>query len=156
MREGRDFATTRRAQLLHRDKSQIRWRQRFGHHDDRLLPLLMIGQRNYKKKLRTCFIQRLKLNLPRNEYFANRIEKQFMEQIRKISKEQIVMAFVATCIETTARLLNTNYYEIYQRMERVGMIDNYIVPNYEPLHSESREVLAERMIECLKNWEEKL
>ena len=56
-----------------------------------------------------------------------------MEKIRKISKEQVVMAFVATCIETTARQLNTNYNEIYQRMERVGMIENYILPNYEPL-----------------------
>ncbi len=79
-----------------------------------------------------------------------------MERIRKISKEQIVMAFVATCIETTARRLNTDYREIYQRMERVGMIDNYILPNYEALHSESREVLADRLIECLKNWEEHL
>ncbi len=76
-----------------------------------------------------------------------------MEKLRKISKEQVIMAFVATCIETTARRLNTDYNEIYQRMERVGMIDNFIVPNYEPLHSESREVLADRLIECLNNWE---
>lgn len=76
-----------------------------------------------------------------------------MEEIRKISKEQIVMAFVATCIETTARQLGIDYSEIYQRMNRVGMIENYIMPNYEPLHSESREVLAERLIECLNNWE---
>lgn len=64
------------------------------------------------------------------------------------------MAFVATCIETTARYLGVSYKEIFQRMEKVGMIDNYIIPNYEPLHSESREVLAERMVECLKSWEE--
>jgi hypothetical protein len=79
-----------------------------------------------------------------------------MEEIRKISKEQIVMAFVATCIETTARQLNTTYNEIFQQMERIGMIENYIIPNYEPLHSESREVLAERIVECLNNWEEQL
>lgn len=79
-----------------------------------------------------------------------------MEEIRKISKEQIVMSFVATCIETTARQLNTTYNEIFQRMERVGLIENYIIPNYEPLHSESREVLAERIIECLSNWENRL
>lgn len=79
-----------------------------------------------------------------------------MEEFRKISKEQIVMSFVATCIETTSRQLNTTYNEIFQRMERVGMIENYIIPNYEPLHSESREVLAERIIECLNNWEKKL
>lgn len=76
-----------------------------------------------------------------------------MEEIRKISKEQIVMAFVATCIETTARQLGIDYSEIYQRMNWVGMIENYIMPNYEPLHSESREILAERLIECLNNWE---
>ena len=77
-----------------------------------------------------------------------------MEGIRKIAKEQVIMAFVATCIEVVARLTNTDYRQIYQRMNRVGMIDNYILPNYEPLHSESREILAERLIECLKNWEE--
>lgn len=65
-----------------------------------------------------------------------------MEQIRKISKSQIIMAFVATCIEATARYLNTDYRNVYQRMERVGIIDNYIIPNYEPLHSESRVLLA--------------
>ena len=78
-----------------------------------------------------------------------------MEELRKISKEQIQMAFVATCIETTARFLNADYKEIFQRMERVGMIDNYIIPNYDPLHSESREVLAQRLVECLDNWEKK-
>lgn len=79
-----------------------------------------------------------------------------MDELRKISKDQIVMTFVATCVETTARQLNTDYKEVFSRMERVGMIDNYIVPNYEPLHSESREVLAQRLIECLTNWEERL
>ncbi|MBQ3130766.1 MAG: DUF3791 domain-containing protein [Bacteroidaceae bacterium] len=76
-----------------------------------------------------------------------------MEQVRSISKEQVTMAFVATCIETTARYLNADYREVFERMERIGMIDDYILPNYEPLHSESREVLAERLVECLNNWE---
>lgn len=51
------------------------------------------------------------------------------------------MAFVATCIETTARYLGTDYKDVFQRMEKLDMIDNYIIPNYEPLHSESREWL---------------
>lgn len=79
-----------------------------------------------------------------------------MEQLRTIPKNQVVMAFVATSIETTARFLGASYSEVYQRMNRVGMIDGYILPNYEPLHSESREVLAERMVECLNHWEAKL
>lgn len=40
-----------------------------------------------------------------------------MENIVEISKTQVVMAFVATCIETTARFLNTSYKEVYQRMK---------------------------------------
>ena len=75
--------------------------------------------------------------------------------IREIPKEQIIMAFVATCVETTARYLNVSYKEVFQRMEKVRLIDDYIIPNYEPLHSESREVLAERIVECLESWEEK-
>ena len=42
------------------------------------------------------------------------------------------MAFVATCIETTARQLGVEYSEVYRRMEKLGMIENYILPNYEP------------------------
>lgn len=78
-----------------------------------------------------------------------------MKQQIVISKEQIIMAFVATCIETTARYLCTDYKNVFQRMEKLGMIDNYIIPNYEPLHSESREILAERLVECMNNWEQR-
>ena len=78
-----------------------------------------------------------------------------MEPIRIIPKEQIVMAFVATCIEATARLTGNNYHDIFQRMNHVGMIENYILQGYEALHSESREVVVDRLMECLNNWEEK-
>ncbi len=64
------------------------------------------------------------------------------------------MAFVATCIETTARWLGTSYKEVYQRMKRVNLIEQYILPHYETLHTESRENLAEDLVECMKNWEE--
>ena len=79
-----------------------------------------------------------------------------MERLIEIPQMQIVMAFVATSIEATARLLNTSYKEVYKRMNRVGLIENYIVPYYETLHSESRENLAQGMVECLKIWEEKI
>ena len=77
-----------------------------------------------------------------------------MENIIEIPKTQVVMAFVATCIEATARLLNVSYKDVYQRMKKVGIIEDYIIPHYEALHSESRENLAEGMVECLNNWEE--
>ena len=76
-----------------------------------------------------------------------------MENIIEVSKTQVIMAFVSTCIEATARLLNTSYTDVYQRMKRVGLIERYIVPHYDTLHTESRENIAQGMAECLKEWE---
>ena len=73
-----------------------------------------------------------------------------------ISHTQVVLAFVSTCIEATARTLGVSYIEVFQRMKRLGMIERYIYPNYETLHTESRENIALDMIECMKSWEAKL
>lgn len=76
-----------------------------------------------------------------------------MKKVIEISKTQVIMAFVATCIETTARWLGTSYKDVYERMKRVGLIERYILPHYETLHTESREKLAEGLVECMNNWE---
>ncbi len=78
-----------------------------------------------------------------------------MEQLIEIPHTQVVMAFVATCIESAARLLGVSYKDVYGRMKRVGLIENYILPGYEPLHSESRENIAQGIVDCLKEWEKK-
>ena len=78
-----------------------------------------------------------------------------MEKLVEIPRTQVIMAFVATCIESTARLLNTTYQEVYNRMKRVGMIERYIIPHYDTLHTESRESIANGMIECLNQWEKR-
>lgn len=70
-----------------------------------------------------------------------------------ISQTQIVLAFVATCIEATARTLGVSYRDVFLRMKRLGMIENYIVPNYGVLHTESRENIALDMIQCMETWE---
>ena len=73
----------------------------------------------------------------------------------QVSHTQVVMAFVATCVEATARLLGVSYKEVFDRMQRVGLIENYILPGYEPLHSESRENLALGIADCLTKWEKR-
>lgn len=78
-----------------------------------------------------------------------------MEHIIEVSKTQVIMAFVATCIEATARTLGTSYKVVYDRMNKVGMIDKYIYPCYETLHTESRENIVGDLITCLNNWEAK-
>jgi hypothetical protein len=78
-----------------------------------------------------------------------------LPKFMEIPKIQIVMAFVSTCIETTARYLNVSYKEVFERMKKVDMIEKYIFENYETLHTQSREYIAEDMVECLKIWEAK-
>lgn len=49
-----------------------------------------------------------------------------MNNTIEIPRIQVVLAFVATCVETTARHLGVSYKEVYDRMKKVGMIENYI------------------------------
>lgn len=79
-----------------------------------------------------------------------------MEQFIELSQTEIKLAFVASCIESTARVLGRSYKEIFDRMKCVGMIRDFIWPNYELLHTESRDNVTETMIECLTTWEAKI
>lgn len=76
-----------------------------------------------------------------------------MEKYMEPSKDEIVMAFVASCIESVADKMNLGYREIFERMDKVGMIDSYIYPCYEQLHTESRENLTLSLIDTLNRWE---
>ena len=69
--------------------------------------------------------------------------------------EEIKLAFTASCVEGTARKLGVSYIEIYDRMKKVDIINKFILPHYDTLHTESREYLIEDIIECLTNWEKK-
>lgn len=76
-----------------------------------------------------------------------------MKERVQLSKDEIIMGFVASCIEDVADTLGVDYYEVYQRMDAVKMIEEYILPNYEVLHSESRRNVTEGLIDTLKRWE---
>ena len=51
-----------------------------------------------------------------------------MENKIQLSKDEIIMGFVASCIEDVADTLGMDYLEIYQRMDAVKMIEEYIIP----------------------------
>lgn len=62
-----------------------------------------------------------------------------MDKQIELSQTEIELAFASFCIEGTAHKLGQPYQEVFARMKRVGMIENYILPNYDILHTESRE-----------------
>ena len=76
-----------------------------------------------------------------------------MDKLIELSHTEIVLAFAAFCIESTARRLGKSYQEVCQRMKKVRMIDDYIIPCYDALHTQSRERVTDDMIEYLNNKE---
>lgn len=77
-----------------------------------------------------------------------------MEKYMEPTKDEIEMSFIASCIESVANRLNLDYRDVFERMDRVGMIDSYIYPCYEQLHTESRENLTTSLIKTLERWEQ--
>ena len=65
------------------------------------------------------------------------------------TQDEMKMAFVASCIEDVASRLGLPYIEVFERMERVGLIDKYIYQCYDSLHTESRENLTSSLIDTL-------
>lgn len=72
-----------------------------------------------------------------------------------IDEEQKVMMFASSCIEWAADALGCDYLEIFNRMDKVGLIDNYIIKCYDVLHLESRQNITEDVIQTLLLWEAK-
>ena len=77
-----------------------------------------------------------------------------MSTLIERTDQEILMGFVASCIEDVAEKLGLDYSEVYKRMKEVGLIENYIIPHYDALHTESRASVTAGMIETLKRWEE--
>lgn len=77
-----------------------------------------------------------------------------MSTLIQLTDQEILMGFVASCIEDVAERLGVDYTVIYGRMAAVGMIENYIIPHYNVLHTESRENVTSGLIETLIRWEE--
>jgi len=77
-----------------------------------------------------------------------------MRTLIQRTDQEILMGFVASCIEDVAEKTGLDYSEVYERMKAVGLIENYIIPHYDVLHTESRASVTAGMIDTLKRWEE--
>lgn len=77
-----------------------------------------------------------------------------MEKWNQLSDNEIKMGFVASCIESAAERIGCRNDEMLDRMEAVGLIDKYIFPHYEALHTEDRNNLTYNIIETLNRWKQ--
>ena len=56
-----------------------------------------------------------------------------------------VMEFVIFAIESAPTL--------YNRLEKLNLIRQYLISGYDMLHTQSREYIADTLVEALENWE---
>lgn len=73
--------------------------------------------------------------------------------IFKQSPEFDRLAFTVLAIEASAQKMNISPSEMRRRLDKVGLIKNLIQGCYDTMHTESRECVADVVIEALKNWE---
>ena len=63
------------------------------------------------------------------------------------------LAFTVLAIEASAQKMGISPSEMRRRLDKVGLIKSLIQDCYETLHTESREAVANDVVEALKNWE---
>lgn len=71
------------------------------------------------------------------------------------SQQECISIFIASCVETAAKATGMTPEGMYQRMNRIGLITDYIIPCYEVLHAESRSSVTEDILKTISIWEEK-
>lgn len=63
------------------------------------------------------------------------------------------LAFTVLAIEASAQKMGISPSEMRRRLERVGLVKSLIQDCYDTLHTESREAVANDVVEALKNRE---
>lgn len=61
--------------------------------------------------------------------------------------------FAVMAIESAARKLGISGREMHDRLKAQNLIHNRLIGRYELLHTQSREWVADDIVETLRNWE---
>lgn len=61
-----------------------------------------------------------------------------------------ILNFTIFCVNNVAAYLHQSTREVYHKMQDAGMIDGYIVPCYDVLHSFSKEYIVEDLVSLMK------
>jgi hypothetical protein len=60
------------------------------------------------------------------------------------------LEFSIFCVESLAESLNMDARTVYKLIKETNILDNYIIPCYEPLHSQSKSYIVADLIDVLK------
>ena len=70
-------------------------------------------------------------------------------------REECQAIFIASCVENAAASEKVSASEMYERMHKVNLIEDYILPCYDVLHAESCQNVTKDILQTLRIWEEK-
>ena len=70
---------------------------------------------------------------------------------RDLDYRRIRLAVAA--IERGAKSLGIDGHMMHDRLKAQGLIANYLLAGYEPLHTQSFDYVADSTVEALLNWE---
>ena len=59
--------------------------------------------------------------------------------------------FTVFCIENIAERLNINGADVYDLLtNKSTLLDEYIIPNYDALHTQGKEYIVDDIVECME------
>lgn len=64
--------------------------------------------------------------------------------------DEKTLSFVTYCISKLSGLLKIPQSEVYRRLKRSGILDEYIIPSYDVLHTFSSRYLMEDLTDLMK------
>ena len=64
-----------------------------------------------------------------------------------------VMQFVVFAIESAAQKTGIDSTELYNRLQRLNLVQSVLVEGYDMLHTQGKSFIADYVIDTLNNWE---
>lgn len=64
------------------------------------------------------------------------------------------LEFAVFALEATAQKANMPTKELFDRLNRLGLVQNILLDCYETLHTQSRNYITDVILEALQAWEE--
>lgn len=72
-----------------------------------------------------------------------------------LTKQELQNIFSASCVESAAEAEGVSAADMYERMKAVNLFSELIYPCYETLHTQSRRIVTEDILEALHRREAK-
>lgn len=65
-------------------------------------------------------------------------------------KDRNVLEFVVFCIENLASTENVDGEQVYRALQESGILHQYIIPEYEMLHTQSKDYILRDILEVME------